>query len=148
MDCKTIKELILTDYLDNELDLKKRQDLETHLKNCSACADFAKNAKAEVVEPFNNAKQPIAQEYLWHQIKARIEKEPARHFSLADLARAPKPIFAFSTCAALLIAFFVLTQTHLFYQKMSCRQLAAASLEDQLNYFASDETASDDGTFF
>ena len=146
MDCRMIRELILTDYLDGELDLGRRKVLESHLQGCRACAEFARKAQAGVVEPFKSAKQqPVAQEYLWHKIKMIIEKEPRHSFSFTGLIRAPKPLFAFSTCAALLIAVFVLTQTHIFYQKISYRQSAAASLEDQLNYFAPDETATEEG---
>lgn len=137
MDCKIIKTWILTDYLDGEIDPAKRRALESHLKNCRACANLLEEAKTTVVKPFENTKHPrLEQEYLWSRIKAEIEEEPKQALW------APKPIFALSTCAALLLAVFVLTQAHTLYQRTYNRQSAAASLEEQLDYFASDETAS------
>jgi|GEM_PF-6351094 len=129
MDCKIIRTWILTDY--------QCQELEGHIKNCPACSNFLEEVK--------NPK--FDKEYIWNKIKTKIEEEPQPAFNIfleriLQGLRAPKPIFAFSTCAALLIAVFVLTQGRVLYQKTYNRQSAAMAITEQLEYFASDETTS------
>jgi len=148
MDCKIIETWLLKDYLDGELGPAKLQALESHLKTCRACSDFLQEAKTTIVRPFEDTKQHMPQqEYLWNRIKAKIEEEPKQYpkMTLERIIRsfrAPKPIFALSTCAALILAVFVLTQARALYQKTYNRQLAATALTEQLEYFASDEITS------
>ena len=151
MDCKRIKTWILTDYLDGELDTAKCQALEDHLKNCRACANLLQNAKNTLVKPFENKKHFwTEQEFLWSRIKTKIEKEPKQYPGMIferimQSFRAPRPIFTLSTCAALILAVFVLTQARslrVLYQKTYNRHSAAAAIKEQLDYFTSDETVS------
>ena len=43
--CDHFKDLILTDYIDGELDKKFSESLESHLLDCSDCRAFFKEVK-------------------------------------------------------------------------------------------------------
>ena len=75
MDCKRIKELITTDYIDRELDEKLMKEIAAHLRVCKECNAFEVSLRKAAIEPFKNIKEIRPPEYLWERIKENIEKE-------------------------------------------------------------------------
>ena len=73
--CKEFKDLILTDYIDGELDEKTKGQLEGHLRACSPCREFADEAKAQLVTPFAQASRAAVPEDLWRSIEESIVGE-------------------------------------------------------------------------
>ena len=57
MNCEKIKELIITDYIDNEMSDEKRIRLNIHFSRCQECKEFFETVKNTVVKPFANAKK-------------------------------------------------------------------------------------------
>ncbi|MBM4128995.1 MAG: zf-HC2 domain-containing protein, partial [Nitrospira sp.] len=55
MNCEKIQELILTDYLDGEIDKRQEEFIKQHLATCIGCQEFLSIAQKTVVEPFLNA---------------------------------------------------------------------------------------------
>lgn len=113
MTCNEIQELILTDYLDGQMNSEEQMELEAHLTDCGDCRKFEAMARKRVIEPFRSAKMATPPEALWHQIKERIEQDREDITSvpagLIDRIRStfsfPKPAFvAASTIAVLLVA--------------------------------------------
>lgn len=74
MKCKRIQELILTDYVDDQLSGEWRQFVDDHLTNCPHCRKFAQAVKA-TVQPFSQAEKMNPPEDLWPRIKQAIEAE-------------------------------------------------------------------------
>lgn len=73
--CDHFKVLILTDYIDGQLDKKRASDLERHLVDCGDCRAFLKEVKNNAVLP---SQQPLIQRVpaeLWDTIKQRIEQK-------------------------------------------------------------------------
>lgn len=46
MDCKKVRDMLLTDYLDNELDSQRMVEVDRHLNGCSACREVLEAARA------------------------------------------------------------------------------------------------------
>ena len=114
MKCKYVKELILTDYLDEQLGKEQKTQIEKHLTICKGCREYELLTRTAVVEPFNNLKRHNPPEAAWHKIREQIEEElplqePTNSF--ADLIRSiktflyiPKPAFVVTTIIVLLLA--------------------------------------------
>ncbi len=114
MKCKYVKELILTDYLDEQLGKEQKTQIEKHLTICKGCKEYELLTRTAVVEPFNNLERHNPPEAAWHKIREQIEEElplqePTNSF--ADLIRSiktflyiPKPAFVVTTIIVLLIA--------------------------------------------
>ena len=114
MKCEYVKELILTDYLDEQLGKEQKTQIEKHLTICKGCKEYELLTRTAVVEPFNNLERHNPPEAAWHKIREQIEEElplqePTNSF--ADLIRKvktflyiPKPAFVVTTIIVLLLA--------------------------------------------
>lgn len=75
MKCDKIKELILTDYVDGQLEAAEKVRLEEHLKACSACHEFAQTVQKELVTPFADLDRPEVPPAVWQNIRTAIAPE-------------------------------------------------------------------------
>ena len=113
MKCEDVKELILTDYLDEQLREEQKTQIEKHLAICRDCKEYELLTRAAVVEPFNNVERHNPPEAAWHKIREQIEEElplqePTNSF--ADLIHRiktslyiPKPAFVVASILILLL---------------------------------------------
>ena len=93
--CDHFKELILTDYMDGELDKDAVAGLESHLLDCVDCRAFFKEVKNNAVVPFKQAlRQPVPAE-LWDTIKQNIEQKDQVSNPLEDLLDKLKGLIVF-----------------------------------------------------
>jgi len=93
--CENFKELILTDYIDGELDKARHQGLEAHLLDCGDCRSFLQEVKINAAMPFKNAlPQPVPPQ-LWDTIRQNIEQEEQAVNPLAGLFDKLKGLVAF-----------------------------------------------------
>ncbi|MDD2702814.1 MAG: anti-sigma factor [Candidatus Omnitrophica bacterium] len=74
-ECRKFRDVILTDYLDGELDKESRERLEAHLSVCTACRIFAREAKEQLGDSFKEVRPEPVPEELWRNIRGRIEAE-------------------------------------------------------------------------
>lgn len=117
MDCKKIRELILTDYIDGEADPQIKKEIEEHLSTCSQCRIFEKAAREFTVEPFEKAQRERPPEYLWGKIRASIEEKRPKKIladavdNLSLLLRRPQPLFVAATIMVLVLMATVATKS-------------------------------------
>ncbi len=106
MKCKKIKELILTDYPDGQMDEEQKKQIEKHLASCVHCKEYELVTRKTVIEPFSNTERLNPPEIIWHKIKEQIEEKQQQELSspFADLIRRiksllyiPKPALAVAT---------------------------------------------------
>jgi hypothetical protein len=83
-NCKTIKELLLTDYIDNRLDTSVKSQVDDHLKQCASCQAFAKEVKQHLVVPLEKSTRLDVPEHLWNQIREKIHPEEISNVTAAD----------------------------------------------------------------
>jgi len=137
MSCEKIRELILTDYIDNEISDKEKIRLNIHFANCRKCKEFSETVKSTVVKPFANVEKIELPGFIWHRVKeAIIAEQQNKPGFLASLLKrlkflfyAPKPALALSTIMALVLI-AVLTTT----LRFSNKQALEASRENQAEY--------------
>ena len=111
MNCRRIKELIMTDYIDNEISEEVKKQIKRHLKDCSQCRQFEQTLRQAAVEPFRKAEEVQPPDSIWPQIKENItvqEKQAEGFFvGLRDrlqlIFTARRPVFAVATIMAVIL---------------------------------------------
>lgn len=103
MNCREIRDSLLTDYLDKQLNVSMETKIEMHLRECVDCRAFLEEVKQTVIEPFKqNDNIAISQEAVWQNVKEQIEEEKAkqRSFGLEVFLEhvkgwfvSPKPVY-------------------------------------------------------
>jgi len=117
MSCEKIRGLILTDYIDNEMNDEERMRLNIHFADCPGCREFFERVQNTVVTPFAGAEKIEAPEVIWHRIKEAIiaERQTRAGFLAGLLAKLishfyiPRPALAMSAIMA--VAFIVVLAT-------------------------------------
>ncbi len=145
MKCKYIKELILTDYLDEQMEKEQKAQVEKHLTICKDCKEYELSTKTAVIGPFDNLERPNPPEAIWHKIREQIEEElplqgPTNSFAdfisrIKTFLYIPKPAYVVTTIMVLLLA--VITVIKL---PTEDRKIVKASPESQvecINYLMS-----------
>jgi len=141
MDCKIVKELITTDYVDKELDEKLMKEIAVHLRACKKCSVFEESLRKAAVEPFKNIKEIRPPEYLWERIKENIEKENTRQEQglfvyirnyLQLVFAIPRPIFAATAVIIVCIILGVILGVSLNSQHQITNYL-----QDQIDFISS-----------
>ena len=72
MNCKKSRELILTDYLDDQMDEEGKARIEEHLARCQSCKKFLLTAKKTADGLFSDAKRASPPGYIWRRVKETI----------------------------------------------------------------------------
>jgi len=137
MRCEKIKELILTDYIDNEMSDEEKSRLSIHFANCHGCKEFFETVKNTVVEPFANVKRIEPPEFIWPRIKEAIIAKRQKPLSFVDSCLeklrsffpVPHSVLAVSTITALFLI-VILTST----LKFGNNEVLVNNGEDQSEY--------------
>ncbi len=118
MNCKKIKEIVATDYIDGQLDIAVRQEIEKHLTQCKGCREFALELEEESKFLLEGLEQFVPPESVWHNIEDFVTSKresfdlrsiPARVFEFLGGFR--KPAFALaSSLVILIVALSILRQ--------------------------------------
>ncbi|MFH0731676.1 MAG: zf-HC2 domain-containing protein [Candidatus Omnitrophota bacterium] len=127
MNCKEIQEIIITDYLDNEISEGLRKEITLHLSACSECKRFEEAMRKTAVEPLKQAEKKNAPKALWYNIKDKIESAPKPAFF-----HMPRPAFAAAAILTVLIIAFS------FIMRLSVRHdTAEVYLQEQAQFLVS-----------
>lgn len=112
MKCDKIQELILTDYLDGQINEEQKTDIEKHLASCADCKEYGVVARETTITPFNNAEKLSPPEAIWDKVKDRIENEQLQEgtnpfanliSSIKSVLYIPKPAFAVAAVSIILL---------------------------------------------
>ena len=113
MNCNRIKELILTDYMDEEAPVEVQNEVKLHLEICSSCRQFEQSLREIVSQPLRKIEAAHPPEEVWQRIKQTIEEEQAEQYEPSLLWRAgdflrrnfllKKPALAFSTAVTVIL---------------------------------------------
>ncbi len=112
MKCDKVQKLIITDYLDGQVNEEQKTNIEKHLASCVRCREYELTAREEVITPFNNIEKLSPPKTTWDKIRKQIEKDQLqeRKNPFADLIRGikpalniPKPAFAIASVAIILL---------------------------------------------
>jgi predicted anti-sigma-YlaC factor YlaD len=109
MNCKKIRELLLTDYLDKNPDENTMAGVRAHLEKCPECRLFESEIRESSVAPFKNLPRHTCPESVWLNIKEKIAERQGQQVSLLELIREklkalsqPRPVLVFSSTMIIL----------------------------------------------
>jgi len=139
MNCKKIQELILTDYLDDQISDDWRPRIKIHFARCNQCKEFFEAARKAVAEPFVNVNKINPPEFIWQRVKETIMAEQQKKTSLVasfleklkSISYAPKPAFAIAMTMAMVI--LVVTMVKL---RINNQETLSVNSEGQRGYLA------------
>jgi len=125
MNCKKIRDLIITDYIDQEAPDAAQKEIQAHLKVCAGCRGFEQALREKVSVPLR-AMEPATPPYsVWQRIRQVIDEEEARQSVpflrrvsdfLAGVVFKPKPALAFSAVLIVVLVALLLIQGQLYRQ--------------------------------
>lgn len=137
MKCKTVQELIITEYFDAQMDETQKFDLERHLGCCLKCKDFAAavdKASAKTFKNFVKIQPPYS---IWLKVKEEIvARQAARINPLSYFLNKLRngqyfPKAAFACALGIVLVVFVFTGIN----KMNTKEdLASSDLSGHAEY--------------
>ncbi|MDD3374538.1 MAG: zf-HC2 domain-containing protein [Candidatus Omnitrophica bacterium] len=132
MNCKNIRKLLLTDYVDNETSDLMRKTIENHLLDCQNCREFASSTKKAVFDSFSEVERFSPPAELWHKIKEKIEQDPKEKmfFNNIYFFKNIRNIFILSRFAVVLASILIIVSLVLFI-KNSNQNVALESQEKE-----------------
>ena len=126
MSCEKYRELILTDYIDGEIqDDVKKELVEEHLNHCPECYTLYEEVKQSFVNPLQHISRTEPGEHVWQNIKEAIDDQPVTQERPGLWERLgwlwPRPVLAFATIC---VVFFMvsLSQRPLSHQNYQVAQ--------------------------
>ncbi len=139
MNCKKAQELILTDYLDNQMNEEERIGVKLHLAHCRNCEEFFLAAKKTVFDPFAGLEKKAPPEFVWFRIKENIPVKAQRRASFAaylleklrPLVYNPRPALAVLTAVSIVVLAGVMARIQLNNQEFSL-----VNTKGQIEYFS------------
>lgn len=78
MNCNQVRDLILTDYLDDRLSGRILDEFKAHLLKCADCREFEQLAHQAAIEPFKGLTTAKTPEAVWQNVRERIAEEDRR----------------------------------------------------------------------
>jgi anti-sigma factor RsiW len=106
MKCKEFRDMIITDYIDDELDRETRNLVEAHISVCEACRDYKENLLRASIKPFQNLTANAVPGEVWLNLRERLAERKAA--GAKSWFRLPRIAFVSAAAAGLLIATFAI----------------------------------------
>jgi anti-sigma factor RsiW len=78
MECKKVRDRLITEYMDKELALAMNTEVERHLTACPDCREFLGAVQKTAVIPFQKAGEIQPDSVVWQRIQEKIEAESSR----------------------------------------------------------------------
>ena len=147
MDCKRIRDLLITDYGDGEANEKVAQEVRQHLSACDSCRHFERQLQRAAVEPLRGIGEMQPPEALWHRISGAIAAERQARSFFARFAEAMRTFGiirrpAFAVATALVVILVAVTFARL---PLRSQNTTAAYLQEQAAFLSSLDTGNADG---
>jgi len=131
MRCRKIRNLIITDYTDNEISPENRNLVDRHLKDCGRCREYKAVLTGSAVEPFRKIITVEPSDSVWRGIKEAIRPKSGPSL-MPEFFYVPRHVFALATAVVMVFFLGVLAKTY-----MDRHDTAGLDSADQTEYFAS-----------
>ncbi|MFA4916090.1 MAG: zf-HC2 domain-containing protein [Syntrophales bacterium] len=144
MRCTEIRDVIMTDFVDGELDAEKAKVVNEHLAECHACRTFESNFVKTAVEPFKNARRENPPPYIWQNIRNGVVqknalKEQNFFYILKGWLSLPKAVMVTATvvCLIFVSVFFITNQRTVVTNAPDKAQFSTEkTIQTKENYFS------------
>ena len=109
MNCKKIKELLLTDYADGCMEANDLTDLNKHLSTCAQCNEYKERLFSDIINPLRAQSCVHVPSYLQAKVRSAVYNESSkRHnmFSILNLLHGWKGVA--SMCGLFVVALLLM----------------------------------------
>ena len=112
MTCEELQHLILTDYMDGEVDEVLAAQIEKHIESCETCREFLIAVESSSVKPLAHTPHTQPSASVWAKIKdeiteSDIEQESSFAYVFSQIGKflneLKVPAFALATVVAIVI---------------------------------------------
>ena len=86
MKCDQARELMLTDYMDSELHLRLRHEVDEHLLRCASCREFREVAREKITRQFALTRVEDPPEFIWRGIREKITSKAGVSYGILSNA--------------------------------------------------------------
>ncbi|MCK4532277.1 zf-HC2 domain-containing protein [bacterium] len=138
MNCEEIKQLLMTDYIDGEINKELKEEVEKHLDLCDDCRQLKQNLQGISGDLFKKIEQTKVSDLVWARIENSVSKEKKQSKGiLAGLMNYLQPDFfirkpVFSTTLILAGVFLAIIFTK---GSFNNRKTANSYLKEQVEVF-------------
>lgn len=94
MKCDKVRRLLMTDYIDGELDAPAEKLVREHLAACAPCRELERSVRTAAVTPLRAAARPEPPPHVWSRVREALSEEKAPRVAYADLAGGLRRLFA------------------------------------------------------
>lgn len=94
MKCEKVRDFLMSDFLDGELEGKQAEEVRVHLRDCKACRRFEEEVKAAAVIPLREAGPLNPPDSVWQKIEASIDGQTRKSWNLAGFPESVRGFFA------------------------------------------------------
>ena len=77
MNCKRIRDLIITDYIDKEASEAVQEEIRVHIEVCAGCRAFEQSLREKVSDPLRKMETVTPPESVWQRVREAIDNEEA-----------------------------------------------------------------------
>jgi len=137
MDCKKVRDILISGYIDGEVTGKARDIIKGHLALCSQCQEYELNLRKHTAEVFTPAGRVKPPEEVWHKIKDNIAREKQKVWGVRfvemiyEFINMRRPVLALSSVAVVLLLVIVFVRFPVQRENM-----ANIYLVEQVEYFS------------
>lgn len=137
MRCDKVKELLMTDYIDGQLDGQTEKLVRQHLESCAACRAFEASVRKSAVEPLKAAAQKRPPAYVWERIRREVYEEKSSA-AFGGLKERLGELFAVPRLrlAAVTVAMVVIVFAFVGYQRYADQRALDTYIDEQASFLS------------
>ncbi len=149
MKCSEIQDLILTDYIDGEVNESTKRKIEECIEGCEECRAFFEAVQSTGSDPFEALERKTPSDNVWLNIKENITRPASEQkvYFLDTVKQTFEPFINFRMPAFVLTAVVLLfVMMNVFPINKDDNQVAYVHSEQELEYlaFLTDDEEEDD----
>jgi len=147
MNCAEIREILLTDYIDDEASDGLRETVDKHLKECAACREYYALIREKIVHPLDKRAFIKTPPEVWRNIRSKIYKDPAAYETPGILQRIRERI-VFNKPAIVFASFLLMIILGTKGARIYTDNMSRDFMERQMLYLAGVEDENGDSSGF
>ncbi len=103
MKCKKVRDILLTEYIDDRSGAALKEQIAQHLETCNDCREYYDILKEKVVRPLQEVSYAEAPEEIWEGVRNRIIQKELDKRKLPVFPRKRKLVMALVSVLLLIV---------------------------------------------
>lgn len=144
MDCKKVRDIIMTDYIDGELDAAAKAAVDGHLKGCTGCSELLA-ALSGALEPLRGASPGAPPASVWVGVKEAFDNRGVQkeYVGMRDVLSIFSTKWLSAAAMVSALAFTLLTGMY-FTNRSLAAQASASEITEAMGFSALNDVPSEE----